>query len=128
MNIEIRHFAPGDEALFERIAEGVFDYQVSAAVVAEYLATRWSPSSRRTKLCSARQLKTANALGLTIPQSSRCRSQGEGKKCAREAILVDAGALPFPFPSGWDHEFESAFLQRRVRKLSVPSASLVKHR
>jgi hypothetical protein len=35
-------------------------------------------------------------------------------------MLVGAGALPFPFRSGWDHEFESAFLQRGVRKLSVP--------
>jgi hypothetical protein len=29
-------------------------------------------------------------------------------------MLVGAGALPFPFRSGWDYEFESAFLQRRV--------------
>jgi hypothetical protein len=29
-------------------------------------------------------------------------------------MLVGAGALPIPFRSGWDHEFESAFLQRRV--------------
>jgi hypothetical protein len=27
---------------------------------------------------------------------------------------MGAGALPFPFRSGWDHEFESAFLQQRV--------------
>jgi hypothetical protein len=27
-------------------------------------------------------------------------------------VLVGAGALPFPFRSGWDHEFESAFLQQ----------------
>jgi hypothetical protein len=32
---------------------------------------------------------------------------------------VSAGTFPFPFRSGWDHEFESAFLQRRVRKLFV---------
>ena len=35
-------------------------------------------------------------------------------------MLVGAGALPFPFRSGWDHEFESAFLQREVCKVSVP--------
>ena len=29
-------------------------------------------------------------------------------------MLVGAGALPFPFRSGWDHEFESAFLQQAV--------------
>jgi hypothetical protein len=29
-------------------------------------------------------------------------------------VLVGAGALPFPFRSGWDHEFESAFLQQAV--------------
>jgi hypothetical protein len=34
---------------------------------------------------------------------------------SRKMMLVGAGALPFPFRSGWDHEFESAFLQRRVR-------------
>jgi hypothetical protein len=39
---------------------------------------------------------------------------------SRKMMLVGAGALPFPFRSGWDHEFESAFLQRRVNKLSVP--------
>ena len=29
-------------------------------------------------------------------------------------MLVGAGTLPFPFRSGWDHEFESAFLQQAV--------------
>jgi hypothetical protein len=39
------------------------------------------------------------------------------------------GVLPFPFRSGWDHEFESAFLQRAVclsselRKLSAKGAA-----
>jgi hypothetical protein len=33
---------------------------------------------------------------------------------SRKMMLVGAGALPFPFRSGWDHEFESAFLHRRV--------------
>ena len=37
-------------------------------------------------------------------------------------MLVGAGTLPFPFRSGWDHEFESAFLQRGVYELSVPRA------
>jgi hypothetical protein len=35
-------------------------------------------------------------------------------------MLVGAGALPFPFRSGWDYEFESAFLQRGVS--SEPAA------
>jgi hypothetical protein len=33
---------------------------------------------------------------------------------------VSAGTFPFPFRSGWDHEFESAFLQRRVRRTIGP--------
>jgi hypothetical protein len=39
---------------------------------------------------------------------------------SRKMMLVGAGALPFPFRSGWDHEFESAFLHRRVCELPIP--------
>jgi len=39
VNVEIRTLVPGDETLFERIAEGVFDYPVDRAILAGYLAT-----------------------------------------------------------------------------------------
>jgi ribosomal protein S18 acetylase RimI-like enzyme len=39
MNVEIRRVGPGDEALFERIADDVFDYAVDRDVLAGYLAT-----------------------------------------------------------------------------------------
>jgi hypothetical protein len=35
-------------------------------------------------------------------------------RCSPKMMLVGAGALPFPFRSGWDHEFESALLQQPV--------------
>ncbi|TKT82824.1 GNAT family N-acetyltransferase [Aquamicrobium sp. LC103] len=38
MNVEIRRVAAGDEALFARIAEGVFDEPVDAARLKAYLA------------------------------------------------------------------------------------------
>jgi hypothetical protein len=43
---------------------------------------------------------------------------------------IELSLFPFRSPKvtrihKWDQEFESAFLQRRVRKLSVPSASPV---
>jgi ribosomal protein S18 acetylase RimI-like enzyme len=39
MNVEIRRVGPGDEALFERIADDVFDHAVERDVLAAYLAT-----------------------------------------------------------------------------------------
>jgi len=39
MSIEIRRAGPGDEGLFERIADDVFDYAVDRGVLATYLAT-----------------------------------------------------------------------------------------
>ena len=39
MTVEIRTLKPGDESLFERIAEGVFDYPIDRAILARYLAT-----------------------------------------------------------------------------------------
>lgn len=39
MSVEIRRAGPGDEGLFERVAEDVFDYPVDQATLAEYLAT-----------------------------------------------------------------------------------------
>ena len=38
MPIELRHVTTGDEALFERVAEGVFDEPVDPARLAAYLA------------------------------------------------------------------------------------------
>jgi ribosomal protein S18 acetylase RimI-like enzyme len=39
MSVEIRRAEPGDGALFERVADEVFDYPVDPATLAEYLAT-----------------------------------------------------------------------------------------
>ena len=39
MSVEIRRVGPGDEALFERIADDVFDNAVDLDVLAAYLAT-----------------------------------------------------------------------------------------
>ena len=39
MTIDIRRLGPGDAALFERVAEGVFDHAIDRARLAEYLAT-----------------------------------------------------------------------------------------
>ena len=39
MSVEIRRAGPGDEGLFERVAEDVFDYPVDPAALAGYLAT-----------------------------------------------------------------------------------------
>ena len=39
MTIEIRWLKQGDEALFDRVAEGVFDHPVDRARLAAYLAT-----------------------------------------------------------------------------------------
>jgi ribosomal protein S18 acetylase RimI-like enzyme len=39
MSVEIRRVGPGDEALFERVADDVFDYAVERDVLAAYLAT-----------------------------------------------------------------------------------------
>ena len=38
MTIEIRHLASGDEALFDRVAAGVFDYAIDRGRLADYLA------------------------------------------------------------------------------------------
>jgi ribosomal protein S18 acetylase RimI-like enzyme len=39
MTVEIRRVGPGDAGLLERVADGVFDYAVSPAGLAAYLAT-----------------------------------------------------------------------------------------
>lgn len=39
MSVEIRRVGPGDEGLFERVADDVFDYAVDRDVLAAYLAT-----------------------------------------------------------------------------------------
>jgi aminoglycoside 6'-N-acetyltransferase I len=39
MSVEIRRAGPGDEGLFERIADDVFDHAVERDVLATYLAT-----------------------------------------------------------------------------------------
>ncbi len=39
MTVEIRTLKPGDESLFEPIAEGVFDYPIDCAILARYLET-----------------------------------------------------------------------------------------
>jgi ribosomal protein S18 acetylase RimI-like enzyme len=38
MSVEIRRVGPGDEGLFERVADDVFDHPVDDDVLAEYLA------------------------------------------------------------------------------------------
>ena len=39
VDVEVRTLVPGDEALFVRIAEGVFDHSVDRATLAGYLTT-----------------------------------------------------------------------------------------
>jgi aminoglycoside 6'-N-acetyltransferase I len=39
MSVEIRRVAPGDEGLFDRVADDVFDHPVDPEIMAAYLAT-----------------------------------------------------------------------------------------
>lgn len=39
MTVEIRRLGPGDAALFDRVADGVFDHPIARARLAAYLAT-----------------------------------------------------------------------------------------
>jgi ribosomal protein S18 acetylase RimI-like enzyme len=39
MTIEIRHLGPADAALFDRVADGVFDHAIDRQRLADYLAT-----------------------------------------------------------------------------------------